>query len=102
MLCKFIVLYLALHLINLFIYSNILLLKCNVSYMWYVCSINYYRFDELHHGKYVSLYMKRTFFFDTHPPFGKQLIAAVAYLCNYDGMLVFIFIFIITNTITFF
>lgn len=45
-----------------------------------------YSFDELHHGKYVSLYMKRTFFFDTHPPLGKQLIAAVAYLCNYDGM----------------
>lgn len=44
------------------------------------------RFDELHHGKYVSLYMKRTFFFDTHPPLGKQLIAAVAYLSNYDGM----------------
>lgn len=44
------------------------------------------RFDELHHGKYISLYMKRTFFFDTHPPLGKQLIAAVAYLCNYDGM----------------
>lgn len=30
--------------------------------------------------------MKRTFFFDTHPPLGKQLIAAIAYLSNYDGM----------------
>lgn len=56
--------------------------------MWYVYSNNYYRFDELHHGKYVSLYMKRTFFFDTHPPLGKQLIAAVAYLCSYDGMFI--------------
>ncbi|VVC38730.1 Hypothetical protein CINCED_3A015703 [Cinara cedri] len=46
-------------------------------------------FDELHHGKYVSLYMKRTFFFDTHPPLGKQLIAAVAYLSNYDGQFKF-------------
>ncbi|CAH1732010.1 unnamed protein product [Aphis gossypii] len=46
-------------------------------------------FDELHHGKYVSLYMKRTFFFDTHPPLGKQLIAAVAYLYNYNGQFKF-------------
>lgn len=29
--------------------------------------------------------MKHTFFFDGHPPFGKQLIALVAYLANYDG-----------------
>ncbi|XP_018574130.1 protein O-mannosyltransferase 1 isoform X2 [Anoplophora glabripennis] len=42
-------------------------------------------FDELHYGKYVSLYMKNTFFFDSHPPLGKQLIAAVAYLAGYDG-----------------
>lgn len=43
------------------------------------------RFDELHYGKYVSLYMKNTFFFDSHPPLGKQLIAAVAYLAGFDG-----------------
>ncbi|KRT84609.1 hypothetical protein AMK59_2027 [Oryctes borbonicus] len=42
-------------------------------------------FDELHYGKYVSLYMKNTFFFDSHPPLGKQLIAGVAYLSGYDG-----------------
>ncbi|XP_063977275.1 protein O-mannosyltransferase 1 [Diachasmimorpha longicaudata] len=42
-------------------------------------------FDELHYGKYVGLYMKRTFFFDSHPPLGKQLIAAVAYLSGFDG-----------------
>jgi len=52
----------------------------------HICIFQKYRFDELHHGKYVSLYMKRTFFFDTHPPLGKQLIAAVAYLYNYNGM----------------
>lgn len=44
-----------------------------------------YRFDELHYGKYVSLYMKNTFFFDSHPPLGKQLIAGVAYLAGFDG-----------------
>ncbi|XKL60713.1 hypothetical protein PGB90_007770 [Kerria lacca] len=42
-------------------------------------------FDELHYGKYISLYMRRTFFFDSHPPFGKQLIATAAYLANFDG-----------------
>lgn len=42
-------------------------------------------FDELHYGKYVSLYLKRTFFFDQHPPLGKQLISAVAYLVGFDG-----------------
>ncbi|XP_046403582.1 protein O-mannosyltransferase 1 [Ischnura elegans] len=42
-------------------------------------------FDELHYGKYISLYMKRTFFFDSHPPLGKQVIALVAYLAGFDG-----------------
>ncbi|XP_065203314.1 protein O-mannosyltransferase 1 [Planococcus citri] len=42
-------------------------------------------FDELHYGKYVSLYMRRTFFFDSHPPLGKQLIAIAAYFANFDG-----------------
>lgn len=44
-----------------------------------------FRFDELHYGKYVSLYMKKTFFFDSHPPLGKQLIALFAYFADYSG-----------------
>lgn len=50
---------------------------------------NHIVFDELHYGKYVSLYMKRTFFFDQHPPLGKQLIAGIAYLAGYSGNFTF-------------
>nr|XP_014095230.1 protein O-mannosyltransferase 1 [Bactrocera oleae] len=43
-------------------------------------------FDEIHYGKYISLYLRNIFFFDQHPPLGKQLIAAVAYAAGgYDG-----------------
>ncbi|KAK8391959.1 hypothetical protein O3P69_017520 [Scylla paramamosain] len=42
-------------------------------------------FDELHYGKYAGLYMQNTFFFDSQPPLGKQLIAFAAYLAGFDG-----------------
>lgn len=31
------------------------------------------------------MYMKNVFFFEKHPPLGKQLIAGVAYFTGYDG-----------------
>ncbi|XP_068241899.1 protein O-mannosyltransferase 1 [Palaemon carinicauda] len=42
-------------------------------------------FDELHYGKYAGLYMQNTFFFDSQPPLGKQLISLAAYLSGFDG-----------------
>ncbi|KAG9510653.1 Protein O-mannosyltransferase 1, partial [Fragariocoptes setiger] len=42
-------------------------------------------FDELHYVKFISLYLKRTFFFDPQPPLGKQLISLVAWLASYQG-----------------
>ncbi|CAG9824993.1 unnamed protein product [Phaedon cochleariae] len=42
-------------------------------------------FDELHYGKYVSLYMQNTFFFDSHPPLGKQIISLAAHIAGFDG-----------------
>ncbi|CAG0881288.1 unnamed protein product [Darwinula stevensoni] len=43
-------------------------------------------FDELHYGKYAQLYQKGTFFFDSQPPLGKQLIALAAHLAGFDGV----------------
>nr|CAG4647668.1 EOG090X015P [Moina brachiata] len=42
-------------------------------------------FDELHYGRYAGLYQKRTFFFDSHPPLGKQLLALAGYLAGFQG-----------------
>lgn len=62
---------------------NILSYLCHISYVnW---SYAFDRFDELHYGKFVGMYMKRIFFFDQHPPFGKQLVATAAYLAGFDG-----------------
>lgn len=43
------------------------------------------RFDELHYGRYVSLYTKGIFFFDGHPPLGKQLLYVAGLAAGYDG-----------------
>lgn len=43
--------------------------------------------------------MKRIFFFDSHPPFGKQLIAAAAYFAEFDGKILkclFLILFVFT------
>ena len=40
-------------------------------------------FDEVHFGKFIGAYISGHYFFDIHPPFGKLLIAAVAYHGGY-------------------
>nr|CAG4641462.1 EOG090X015P [Eurycercus lamellatus] len=46
---------------------------------------NHIVFDELHYGRYAGLYLKQTFFFDSHPPLGKQLLALAGYLGGFQG-----------------
>ncbi|XP_013133962.1 PREDICTED: dolichyl-phosphate-mannose--protein mannosyltransferase 4 isoform X2 [Papilio polytes] len=49
----------------------------------------YIVFDELHYGRYVSLYTKGVFFFDAHPPLGKQLLYLAGRLGGYNGNFTF-------------
>lgn len=43
-------------------------------------------FDEVYYGQYISLYMKRVFFFDgSGPPLGHMLLALGGYLGGFDG-----------------
>lgn len=46
-------------------------------------------FDELHYGRYVTLYTKGVFFFDAHPPLGKQLLYLAGRAAGYDGNFTF-------------
>ncbi|XP_077862680.1 protein O-mannosyl-transferase 1-like [Saccoglossus kowalevskii] len=46
-------------------------------------------FDEVHFGQFTALYLKRTFFFDVHPPLGKLLFTAVGYFAGFDENFVF-------------
>ena len=50
--------------------------------------LNYPRhvvFDEFHFGKFVNGYLSGEYFFDIHPPLGKLIIAASAYLGGYTA-----------------
>ncbi|XP_052057700.1 protein O-mannosyl-transferase 2-like [Mytilus californianus] len=66
-------------LLSLFTIFSIITRFYNIENPTHVC------WDETHFGKMGSWYIKRTFFFDVHPPLGKMLIALSGVLTGYDG-----------------
>merc|ERR1719273_377783 len=65
--------------------ATILLITGILSRMFRLESPRSVVFDEMHYGKYASLYLKNTFFFDSNPPLGKMLVALAGYLAGFDG-----------------
>ncbi|XP_041368198.1 protein O-mannosyl-transferase 1-like [Gigantopelta aegis] len=53
--------------------------------IWHISFPHAVVFDELHFAKFASLYLKKVFFFDVHPPLGKILLAAAAEFGGYNG-----------------
>ncbi|KAF9419991.1 hypothetical protein BGZ94_009254 [Podila epigama] len=58
-------------------------------------------FDEQHFGGFTVDYLKGEFFVDVHPPLGKLLYAAVAYMLRFDGKFNFVLGKLYTDNVPF-
>ncbi|KAL4219637.1 Protein O-mannosyl-transferase 1 [Mactra antiquata] len=52
---------------------------------WRLSFPNAVVFDELHFTNFASLYLKRIFFFDIHPPLGKLILAFAGHFVGFKG-----------------
>ena len=46
-------------------------------------------FDEVYFGNFSTAYLNESFYSDIHPPFGKMIMAAIAWLTQYKGTIEF-------------
>ncbi|CAJ0746495.1 23883_t:CDS:2 [Entrophospora sp. SA101] len=71
------------------IIPSILTLLSFITRFYKIYHPNQVVFDEVHFGKFASYYLRRTYYFDVHPPLGKLMIAGMGWLLNYDGHFLF-------------
>ena len=60
-----------------------------VSRTWIIYHPSDVTFDEVYFGNFTNYYLNGTYFYDIHPPFGKLIMALVAYIAGYDGTIQF-------------
>ncbi|CAG8499641.1 7149_t:CDS:10 [Paraglomus occultum] len=70
-------------------FSNLMLIVVTglglITRFWHISNPSEVVFDEVHFGKFASFYLKRTYFFDVHPPLAKLMLAAMGWFLGYDG-----------------
>lgn len=71
--------------INLDLFAWLLFVLGLVTRFYKLSYPNNVVFDELHYGKFIGHYIRNIFFFDQHPPLGKQIIATVAQSIGFNG-----------------